>query len=94
MRLIGATNFMIRAPFIVEGVMIGLIGALIPLAGTYFLYTKGIVYLSERFHVLSNLFYFVPVGEIYPLLIGAALILGVGIGFFGSFFTIRRSLKV
>ena len=94
MRLIGATNFMIRAPFIVEGVMIGLIGALIPLAGTYFLYTKGIVYLSERFHVLSNLFYFVPVGEIYPLLIGAALILGVGIGFFGSFFTIRKYMKV
>ena len=93
MRLIGATNFMIRAPFIVEGVMIGLIGALIPLAGTYFLYTKGIVYLSERFHVLSNLFYFVPVGEIYPLLIGAALILGVGIGFFGSFFTIRKYMK-
>ena len=94
MRLIGATNFMIRAPFIVEGVMIGLIGALIPLTGTYFLYTKGIVYLSERFHVLSNLFYFVPVGEIYPLLIGAALILGVGIGFFGSFFTIRKYMKV
>lgn len=94
MRLIGATNFMIRAPFIVEGVMIGLIGALIPLAGTYFLYTKGIVYLSERFHVLANLFYFVPVGEIYPLLIGAALILGVGIGFFGSFFTIRKYMKV
>ena len=94
MRLIGATNFMIRAPFIVEGVMIGLIGALIPLAGTYFLYTKGIVYLSERLHVLSNLFYFVPVGEIYPLLIGAALILGVGIGFFGSFFTIRKYMKV
>lgn len=94
MRLIGATNFMIRAPFIVEGVMIGLIGALIPLTGTYFLYTKGILYLSERFHVLSNLFYFVPVGEIYPLLIGAALILGVGIGFFGSFFTIRKYMKV
>ena len=34
MRLIGATNFMIRAPFIVEGVMIGLIGALIPFTGT------------------------------------------------------------
>ena len=38
--------------------------------------------------------YFVPVGEIYPLLIGAALILGVGIGFFGSFFTIRKYMKV
>ena len=94
MRLIGATNFMIRAPFIVEGVMIGLVGALIPLIGNYFLYTRGIVYLSERFHVLSDLFYFIPVGEIYPLMIGAAMILGVGIGFFGSFFTIRKYMKV
>ena len=94
MRLIGATNFMIRAPFIVEGVMIGLIGALIPLIGNYFLYTKGIVYLAARFNVLSDLFTFIPVEQIYPLMIGAALILGVGIGFIGSFFTIRKYMKV
>ena len=36
MRLIGATNFMIRAPFVVQGVMIGLVGALIPLALSFF----------------------------------------------------------
>ena len=76
------------------GISIGLVGALIPLIGNYFLYTRGIVYLSERFHVLSDLFYFIPVGEIYPLMIGAAMILGVGIGFFGSFFTIRKYMKV
>ena len=94
MRLIGATNFMIRAPFIVEGVMIGLVGAVIPLVGNYFLYTKGIVYLAQRFHVLSDLFNFIPVGQIYPLMIGAAMALGVGIGFLGSFFTIRKYMKV
>ena len=94
MRLIGATNFMIRAPFIVEGVMIGLVGAVIPLVGNYFLYTKGIVYLAQRFHVLSDLFSFIPVGQIYPLMIGAAMALGVGIGFLGSFFTIRKYMKV
>ena len=33
MRLIGATNFMIRAPFVVEGVILGLLGAVIPLSG-------------------------------------------------------------
>ncbi len=93
-RLIGATNFMIRAPFIVEGVMIGLVGAVIPLVGNYFLYTKGIVYLAQRFHVLSDLFSFIPVGQIYPLMIGAAMALGVGIGFLGSFFTIRKYMKV
>ena len=38
--------------------------------------------------------YFIPIGEIYPLMVLVALVLGVGIGFFGSFFTIRRYLKV
>ena len=94
MRFIGATNFMIRAPFIVEGVVIGLIGAVIPLAGMYVLYTKMVVYLVERFHILSNMLYFIPIGDIYPVMVAVSMALGVGIGFFGSFFTIRRSLKV
>ena len=94
MRLIGATNFMIRAPFIVVGVLLGLIGAVLPLAGMYVLYTRTEVYLMERFHILSNMLYFIPIGEIYPLMVLVALVLGVGIGFFGSFFTIRRYLKV
>ena len=94
MRLIGATNFMIRAPFIVEGVLIGLIGAVVPLAGMYFLYTHAVVYLMERFRILSNMFYFISIGEIYPMMVGVALTLGVGIGFFGSFFTIRKYLRV
>lgn len=94
MRLIGATNFMIRAPFIVEGVVIGLIGAVIPLAGMYVLYTRMVVYLMERFHILSNMLYFIPIGNIYPVMVAVSMALGVGIGFFGSFFAIRRSLKV
>ncbi|MDO4268526.1 MAG: permease-like cell division protein FtsX [Eubacteriales bacterium] len=94
MRLIGATNFMIRAPFIVEGVLIGLVGAAIPLTGMYFLYTKTVVYLMDRFHILSNMLYFIPIGNIYPAMLAVSLALGVGIGFFGSFFTIRRYLKV
>lgn len=94
MRLIGATNFMIRAPFIVEGVMIGLIGAGIPLAAMYFLYAESVQYIMERFRILSDVFSFLAIGEIYPVMILVALALGVGIGFFGSFFTIRKYLKV
>ena len=94
MRFIGATNFMIRAPFIVEGVVIGLIGAVIPLAGMYVLYTKMVVYLVERFHILSNMLYFIPIGDIYPVMVAVSMALGVGIGFFGSFFTIRKYMKV
>lgn len=94
MRLIGATNAMIRAPFIVEGVVIGIVGALIPLASMYYLYEYAVTYLMERFAILSSAVYFMPVGEIYPVMIGVALALGVGIGFFGSSFTIRKYLKV
>lgn len=94
MRLIGATNFMIRAPFLVEGVLIGLMGAVIPLAAIYVLYTKAVVYIMEHFQILSDIFYFIPITEIYPLMAAVSLALGVGIGFFGSFFTIRKYLKV
>lgn len=94
MRLIGATNFMIRAPFIVEGVLIGLVGAAIPVAAMYFLYTRTVVYLVEKFRILSNVFYFISIWEIYPVMICVALGLGVGIGFFGSYFTVRKYLKV
>ncbi|MCD8084226.1 MAG: permease-like cell division protein FtsX, partial [Clostridiales bacterium] len=94
MRLIGATNFMIRAPFIVEGVLIGLVGALIPLAAIYFLYTEAVSYVVERFRLLSGSFYFMPIAGIYPEMVTVALALGVGIGFLGSFFTIRKYLRV
>lgn len=94
MRLIGATNFMIRIPFVVEGVLIGLIGAGIPLAGIYILYIRSVAYLAERFSILAGIFMFLPIEEIYPVMAAVAMGLGVGIGFLGSFFTIRRYLKV
>lgn len=94
MRLIGATNFMIRAPFIVEGVLIGLIGAGIPLAGIYMLYTHSVTYLMEKFQILSGIFMFLPMDAIFPTMIAVAMCLGVGIGFFGSIFTVRKYLRV
>ncbi len=94
MRLIGATNFMIRAPFIVEGVMIGLVGALIPLTGIYFLYRNAVVYMMEKFNILSNIIEFLPIQVVFPYMTGVAMLLGVGIGFTVSFFTIRKQLRV
>ncbi len=46
MKYIGATDFFVRAPFVVEGMMIGLIGSLIPLAIIYELYNRVILYAS------------------------------------------------
>ncbi|MGL5434003.1 MAG: permease-like cell division protein FtsX [Lachnospiraceae bacterium] len=94
MRLIGATNFMVRAPFIVEGVMIGIIGALIPLVAMYFIYIRTVSYIMQQFRIFAGVFTFIPIDQIYPVMIAAAMAMGVGIGFFGSFFTIRKYLKV
>lgn len=94
MRYIGATNYMIRAPFVVEGVVIGLFGAVVPLAGMYYLYGKVIDVVAERFRILSGIFQFLPRDVIFPYMTGIAVLLGLGIGFFASFFTIRKHLKV
>lgn len=99
MKLIGATNFMIRAPFVVEGVMIGLIGALLPLCGMFFMYRKASAWLlmqlsSGGIQPSSEIFSLIPLHEIFPLMMAAGLLLGVGMGFFVSFFTIRKHLKV
>ncbi len=94
MKLIGATNYMIRAPFVVEGVIIGLVGASIPLIAIYFLYRSAVGYVVTKFSILSGLFQFLPVDAIFPYMAGTAMSLGLGIGFFVSFFTIRKHLKV
>ena len=94
MKLIGATNYMIRAPFVVEGVIIGLVGVSIPLIAIYFLYRSAVGYVVTKFSILSGLFQFLPVDAIFPYMAATAMSLGLGIGFFVSFFTIRKHLKV
>lgn len=94
MRYIGATNGMIRAPFVVEGVIIGLMGAVIPLCVMFYLYHQAVSYLQDRFQILSGIFQFLPLETIFPYMAAAAMLLGLGIGFFASFFTIRKHLRV
>ncbi len=94
MKLIGATDYLVRAPFIVEGMFIGLIGATIPLLLLYFMYQKIIVYIADKFNFIGSMINFVPVHTVFKTLIPVAVILGVGIGFLGSRLTIRKHLKV
>ena len=94
MRYIGATNYMIRAPFVVEGMVIGLLGAIIPLSFMSYIYQQCIGFVAEKFQILSGIFQFLPLHQIFPYMAGAAMLLGLGIGFFASFFTIRKHLKV
>ena len=94
MKLIGATDFFVRAPFVVEGILIGLIGSALPLVLLYVMYSRLIVYIMEKFNFLSSLLNFLPVNTVFRTLTPIALLLGVGIGFLGSFTTIRKHLKV
>ena len=84
MKLIGATDFVVRAPFVFEGMILGIVGAAIPLAAIYFIYKRAVEYLVEKFSIK----------EIFTTLVPASLILGVGIGFLGSFATVRKHLRV
>ena len=94
MKLIGATNFFVRAPFIVEGVVIGLVGSLIPLGLVWLVYDRVVSYVVGRFNVISNNFAFVSIGEMFKVLIPISAAIGIGLGLIGSILTTRRHLKV
>ena len=94
MRFIGATKAFIRRPFIVEGLMTGLIGAVIPLIIVYFVYRAAENYAFADLQILSSLFTLIPAGQIFAVLIPAAALIGIGIGLAGSGFSVRRYLKV
>lgn len=94
MKYIGATDFFVRAPFVIEGMIIGLIGSLIPMAAIYFIYNEAMVYVAGSFPFLSTLIKFIPVTEIFSILMPVCMGIGVGIGFLGSFTTVRKHLSV
>lgn len=94
MKYIGATDFFVRAPFVLEGMLIGLIGAAVPLGLIYSLYNYALNYIVERFLVLSGFLNFLSVDEVFHFLIPVSLGVGVGIGFLGSISTVRKHLHV
>ena len=94
MKYIGATDFFVRSPFVIEGMLIGLIGAAIPLGFIYGMYNVVMDYMTERFPMLSSLLSFLTVEEVFGVLTPVSLGIGVGIGFLGSVVTVRRHLRV
>ena len=94
MKLIGATDFFVKVPFLLEGIILGLIGAAIPLVVLYFGYTQAVTFILERFSILQDLMVFMPVNDIFRMLLPIGLALGIGIGFVGSYITTRKHLRV
>lgn len=94
MKYIGATDLFVRAPYVIEGVMIGLVGTVIPLILVYWLYNKAVDVITGKFSVLMNFLQFQSVDAVFHYLLPVSLVLGVGIGFFGSIITVRKHLHV
>ena len=93
MKLIGASNYFIRIPYIVEGILIGMIGAAIPLLILRLSYTRVVGVLEEKFSTVLSIVTFLPPQQIMKVLIPVSLLIGVGIGFLGSMITLRRQLR-
>lgn len=94
MKYIGATDFFTRSPFVIEGIVIGLIGSFIPLIAVYFIYNEAMMYVAKRFPSLSQLMEFLPVEAVFTNLVPVCIGIGVGIGFIGSYTTVRKHLSV
>ena len=94
MKYIGATDFFVRSPFVLEGMLIGLAGASIPLVLIHGIYDRVLEYMSTRFAMLRILLNFVTVEQIFQFLSPVSLIVGVGIGLLGSIVTVRKHLHV
>ena len=92
MRMVGASNWYIRIPFMLEGIFIGLIGSIVPLL--ILVYGYKFAYVTMTSMMSSNLITFMSP---YPLVwqLGALLaLLGAVVGLIGSFFSVRKFLKL
>lgn len=94
MKYIGATDFFVRAPFVIEGILIGAIGSAIPLTIMYFIYESVVQYVQGRFPMLTELLQFLTTEQVFNALVPISLMIGIGIGFLGSFSTVRKHIHV
>ena len=94
MKYIGATDAFVDAPFFVEGITIGIIGSIIPLVILRFIYENVINYVMNKFSILQNILAFMPVDEVFRILVPVGILLGIGIGILGCFFAVRIHANV
>lgn len=94
MKLIGATNFMVRTPFVLEGIIIGFLGAIIPLIFIVIFYQFGITIMLNKMEIFLSLFEPLPILKVFPTMAMQAILFSIIISGFVSFVTIRKHLSV
>jgi len=92
MKLVGATNNFVRIPFLLEGIWLGILGALLPMLILTITYYKLVGYLAPKLE--GELFQLLAVSPFIFQLNGLLLFMGVFIGMWGSFMSVRKFLKV
>lgn len=94
MKYIGAKDSFVKGPFFTEGVLIGIIGTVIPLVVIYFFYNDATEAIMGQFSILRSYLVFMDVTVLYAKLVPIAAGVGILIGLMGSWFTVGRYLKV
>ncbi len=94
MKYVGATNSFIRWPFIVEGIIIGIVAALITVLVVGLIYNSLIPKLLEMSVTKTLELTFVSFSDMFNMIIIVYLILGIGIGTIGSIMSMRKYLEV
>ncbi len=91
MKAVGATNAFIRWPFMVEGILLGLVSAVIGLGIEYGVYSVASIWLGDVMSMLGG--EVVPFSDYIVLLFLVFLFIGVFIGSFGSIISLNKYLK-
>lgn len=92
MRLVGISNFVIKLPFVIEGLFLGIFGSIIPIIASIWGYT--LMYDGLEGYLFTN---FIKMIEPFPFTIylsGILLIVGAVVGMIGSYTTVRKYLKI
>ncbi len=92
MRLIGASNLNIRIPFIIEGLILGILGSIIPIITTVYGYTA--IYKNFNGYLFSP---FIKLIQPVPFVYTASIVLlaiGILVGMFGSWRAVKKYLKI
>ena len=90
MKFVGATDWFIRWPFVIEGIIIGAIGSLLATAVLYFIYRGVFGFIASNL-LIANL---VPVSFVLTTLLGGFLLGGIVVGAIGSIAALRKFLVV
>ena len=92
MRLVGASNFTIKTPFIIEGMILGLIGSIVPVIFA----TYGYLAFYKHFdgYLFSELIKLIKPEPFIYQTAGIVVIIGILVGMVGSASAVRKYLKV